>query len=158
MIVAIVLVVQFTMQIFDSAHVDIGNRPGSAVAMVLAQMQRQMATRHLHIDGRVGSKAVLPVGLTTEKIEIELAGLGQREDAEYRHGASEFDRHLRSPGMLRPAGCAFLASAARRYDLMNDLMSGGLHRAWKDALVTAVNPPPSDKPFALLDLAGGTGD
>ena len=49
-------------------------------------------------------------------------------------------------------------SVARRYDLMNDLMSGGLHRAWKDALVTAVNPPRSDKGFALLDLAGGTGD
>src|SRR5471032_2169883 len=50
-------------------------------------------------------------------------------------------------------------SVARRYDLMNDLMSGGLHRAWKDALVTAVNPPrKSDKPFALLDLSGGTGD
>jgi demethylmenaquinone methyltransferase / 2-methoxy-6-polyprenyl-1,4-benzoquinol methylase len=49
-------------------------------------------------------------------------------------------------------------SVARRYDLMNDLMSGGLHRAWKDALVTAVNPPRSDKDFALLDLAGGTGD
>jgi demethylmenaquinone methyltransferase/2-methoxy-6-polyprenyl-1,4-benzoquinol methylase len=49
-------------------------------------------------------------------------------------------------------------SVARRYDLMNDLMSGGLHRAWKDALVVAVNPPRSDKPFALLDLAGGTGD
>ena len=32
-------------------------------------------------------------------------------------------------------------SVARRYDLMNDLMSAGLHRAWKDALVTAVNPP-----------------
>ncbi len=30
---------------------------------------------------------------------------------------------------------------ARRYDLMNDLMSAGLHRAWKDALVTAINPP-----------------
>jgi demethylmenaquinone methyltransferase/2-methoxy-6-polyprenyl-1,4-benzoquinol methylase len=49
-------------------------------------------------------------------------------------------------------------SVARRYDLMNDLMSGGLHRAWKDALVTAVNPPKGDRDFALLDLAGGTGD
>ena len=49
-------------------------------------------------------------------------------------------------------------SVARRYDLMNDLMSGGLHRAWKDALVTAVNPPKGDMPFASLDLAGGTGD
>jgi len=49
-------------------------------------------------------------------------------------------------------------SVARRYDLMNDLMSGGLHRAWKAALVTAVNPPKGGTPFALLDLAGGTGD
>ncbi len=49
-------------------------------------------------------------------------------------------------------------SVAKRYDLMNDLMSGGLHRLWKDALVTAINPPKSDKEFALLDLAGGTGD
>ena len=49
-------------------------------------------------------------------------------------------------------------SVARRYDLMNDLMSGGLHRAWKDALLTAVNPPRSGREFALLDLAGGTGD
>ncbi len=49
-------------------------------------------------------------------------------------------------------------SVARRYDLMNDLMSGGLHRAWKDALVTAINPPKGDQPFSLLDLAGGTGD
>ena len=49
-------------------------------------------------------------------------------------------------------------SVARRYDLMNDLMSGGLHRAWKDALVTAVNPPKTERPFTLLDLAGGTGD
>ena len=49
-------------------------------------------------------------------------------------------------------------SVARRYDLMNDLMSGGLHRAWKDALVTAVNPPRNEQPFSLLDVAGGTGD
>jgi len=48
-------------------------------------------------------------------------------------------------------------SVARRYDLMNDLMSFGLHRAWKDALVTAANPP-KNEPFALIDIAGGTGD
>src|SRR5499427_3225021 len=49
-------------------------------------------------------------------------------------------------------------SVARRYDLMNDLMSGGLHRAWKDALVSAVRPPRGKQPFAVLDVAGGTGD
>jgi len=48
-------------------------------------------------------------------------------------------------------------SVARRYDLMNDLMSFGLHRAWQNALITAVDPPKS-LPFALLDVAGGTGD
>src|SRR5271166_3279568 len=48
-------------------------------------------------------------------------------------------------------------SVARRYDLMNDLMSFGLHRAWKDALVTAINPS-KNRPFAFLDIAGGTGD
>jgi demethylmenaquinone methyltransferase/2-methoxy-6-polyprenyl-1,4-benzoquinol methylase len=48
-------------------------------------------------------------------------------------------------------------SVARRYDLMNDLMSLGLHRVWKDTLANAVNPP-KNLPFALLDIAGGTGD
>ncbi len=47
---------------------------------------------------------------------------------------------------------------APRYDLMNDLMSGGLHRVWKDILVTAVNPPRNERPFSALDVAGGTGD
>jgi demethylmenaquinone methyltransferase / 2-methoxy-6-polyprenyl-1,4-benzoquinol methylase len=49
-------------------------------------------------------------------------------------------------------------SVASRYDLMNDLMSGGLHRVWKDIMVNALNSPRGDKPFALLDVAGGTGD
>jgi demethylmenaquinone methyltransferase/2-methoxy-6-polyprenyl-1,4-benzoquinol methylase len=49
-------------------------------------------------------------------------------------------------------------SVARRYDLMNDLMSVGLHRVWKDLMINALNPPRSDAPFALLDVAGGTGD
>jgi demethylmenaquinone methyltransferase / 2-methoxy-6-polyprenyl-1,4-benzoquinol methylase len=41
---------------------------------------------------------------------------------------------------------------------MNDLMSAGLHRVWKDLMINALNPPRSEVPFALLDVAGGTGD
>ncbi len=46
-------------------------------------------------------------------------------------------------------------SVAPRYDLMNDLMSAGVHRLWKNALVDVLNPRPGEK---LLDVAGGTGD
>jgi demethylmenaquinone methyltransferase/2-methoxy-6-polyprenyl-1,4-benzoquinol methylase len=49
-------------------------------------------------------------------------------------------------------------SVAQRYDLMNDLMSAGLHRVWKDLMISALNPPRSESPFVLLDVAGGTGD
>jgi demethylmenaquinone methyltransferase/2-methoxy-6-polyprenyl-1,4-benzoquinol methylase len=54
-------------------------------------------------------------------------------------------------GMVR----AVFDSVARRYDLMNDLMSLGVHRAWKRTLITALDPSPRR---TLLDLAGGTGD
>ena len=46
---------------------------------------------------------------------------------------------------------------AGRYDVMNDLMSAGLHRLWKDRLVAMVNPPKRGA-FTHLDVAGGTGD
>jgi demethylmenaquinone methyltransferase/2-methoxy-6-polyprenyl-1,4-benzoquinol methylase len=54
-------------------------------------------------------------------------------------------------GMVR----AVFDSVAPRYDLMNDLMSLGVHRVWKSLLVTALQPNPR---HTLLDLAGGTGD
>jgi demethylmenaquinone methyltransferase/2-methoxy-6-polyprenyl-1,4-benzoquinol methylase len=47
------------------------------------------------------------------------------------------------------------SSVARRYDLMNDLMSGGMHRLWKDRFVSRVKPRAGEK---VLDMAGGTGD
>jgi demethylmenaquinone methyltransferase / 2-methoxy-6-polyprenyl-1,4-benzoquinol methylase len=47
------------------------------------------------------------------------------------------------------------SSVAKRYDLMNDLMSGGVHRLWKDAMVEWLNPRPGQR---ILDVAGGTGD
>jgi demethylmenaquinone methyltransferase/2-methoxy-6-polyprenyl-1,4-benzoquinol methylase len=49
-------------------------------------------------------------------------------------------------------------SIARRYDLMNDLMSGGLHRIWKDTVVNMLRPPHGPAPYRVLDVAGGTGD
>ena len=50
---------------------------------------------------------------------------------------------------------AVFSSVARKYDLMNDAMSGGMHRLWKDRFVRRVKPQPGE---AILDMAGGTGD
>ena len=50
---------------------------------------------------------------------------------------------------------AVFDSVAPRYDLMNDLMSGGIHRLWKDTMVAWLKPRPGQ---VLLDVAGGTGD
>ena len=58
---------------------------------------------------------------------------------------------LEKAGLVR----AVFDSVAPRYDLMNDLMSLGVHRIWKRIFVTALNPRPRD---TLLDLAGGSGD
>jgi len=54
----------------------------------------------------------------------------------------------------RRVGAVF-SSVARRYDIMNDLMSGGMHRLWKDRFVARLKPRPGE---TILDMAGGTGD
>src|SRR5438552_18434105 len=54
----------------------------------------------------------------------------------------------------RRVGAVF-SSVARRYDVMNDLMSGGMHRLWKDRFVARVKPRAGEE---ILDMAGGTGD
>lgn len=50
---------------------------------------------------------------------------------------------------------AVFSSVAAKYDIMNDAMSGGMHRRWKDRFVRRVKPQPGE---AILDMAGGTGD
>ena len=66
-----------------------------------------------------------------------------------------FGDELVSPGeKTRRVGQVF-SSVARRYDMMNDLMSGGLHRRWKDRFVARVKPRTGEQ---ILDMAGGTGD
>src|SRR5437870_11981500 len=54
----------------------------------------------------------------------------------------------------RRVGAVF-TSVARRYDVMNDLMSAGMHRLWKDRFVNRVKPRKDEH---ILDMAGGTGD
>src|SRR4051812_2536514 len=54
----------------------------------------------------------------------------------------------------RRVGAVF-SSVARSYDIMNDLMSGGMHRLWKDRFVARVKPRSGEN---ILDMAGGTGD
>jgi len=55
------------------------------------------------------------------------------------------------PGLVRDV----FDRVAHRYDLMNDLMSGGVHRLWKDAVAARLNPQPGE---LIVDCAGGTGD
>ena len=55
------------------------------------------------------------------------------------------------PGLVRDV----FDKVARRYDLMNDLMSVGVHRLWKDATAARLNPQPGE---VIIDCAGGTGD
>ena len=55
------------------------------------------------------------------------------------------------PGLVR----GVFDRVAKRYDLMNDLMSGGVHRLWKDAVAARLNPQPGE---TIVDCAGGTGD
>ncbi|MBT0670344.1 class I SAM-dependent methyltransferase [Novosphingobium profundi] len=50
---------------------------------------------------------------------------------------------------------AIFSNVARKYDIMNDAMSGGMHRVWKDTFVRRVKPQPGEQ---ILDMAGGTGD
>jgi demethylmenaquinone methyltransferase / 2-methoxy-6-polyprenyl-1,4-benzoquinol methylase len=71
-------------------------------------------------------------------------------DATVDFGFRQVDRREKST-MVR----AVFDSVATRYDLMNDLMSLGIHRAWKRDFVVALRASPGER---LLDLAGGTGD
>jgi len=64
-----------------------------------------------------------------------------------------------NPGEKQPLVNDVFHKVAKRYDIMNDLMSAGMHRIWKDAMVTSIAPPKNDtRQWKSLDVAGGTGD
>jgi demethylmenaquinone methyltransferase/2-methoxy-6-polyprenyl-1,4-benzoquinol methylase len=70
-------------------------------------------------------------------------------------GEADFGFRRVAEGEKAPLVRAVFESVAPRYDLMNDLMSGGLHRLWKATLVDTLRPRPG---MRILDVAGGTGD
>ena len=73
--------------------------------------------------------------------------------------ATSFGFQAVKEGDKQPRVNKVFHQVAERYDVMNDLMSGGMHRLWKDAFVAWLNPPQRARaPFKLLDVAGGTGD
>src|SRR6267378_7278059 len=69
--------------------------------------------------------------------------------------AIDFGFRLVPEAEKAPLVHAVFDSVAGRYDLMNDLMSAGIHRWWKAEMVRWLNPRPGQR---LLDVAGGTGD
>ncbi len=73
------------------------------------------------------------------------------QDSTSNHFGFRPVNHDAKAGMVREV----FSSVASRYDLMNDLMSGGMHRLWKNDFVSRINVPAT---AAILDLAGGTGD
>jgi demethylmenaquinone methyltransferase / 2-methoxy-6-polyprenyl-1,4-benzoquinol methylase len=68
---------------------------------------------------------------------------------------TDFGFHRVPEGEKAPLVRALFESVASRYDLMNDLMSAGIHRWWKSEMVAWLKPRPGQR---LLDVAGGTGD
>jgi len=84
--------------------------------------------------------------MSPEPTDTPDPGAGQSASFGYRDVPAD-----EKEGMVRRV----FESVAPRYDLMNDLMSAGVHRLWKNTLIDVVNPRPGEK---FLDVAGGTGD
>jgi demethylmenaquinone methyltransferase/2-methoxy-6-polyprenyl-1,4-benzoquinol methylase len=69
--------------------------------------------------------------------------------------STEFGTETVTPEQKTDKVLGVFDSVATRYDIMNDVMSGGVHRLWKDKFVRQINPKAGQK---ILDVAGGTGD
>lgn len=81
--------------------------------------------------------------------------MGGKETSDQSSGLADFGFSRVSEAEKTRRVRGVFDRVAKRYDLMNDLMSGGIHRRWKARLIDRLNPRPGQ---TLLDLAGGTGD
>lgn len=83
------------------------------------------------------------------------SGQPQASEAETHFGFQTVKESLKAGKVAE-----VFSSVASSYDVMNDAMSFGIHRLWKDHFVRSLNPgrKPGGSPMAILDVAGGTGD
>jgi demethylmenaquinone methyltransferase/2-methoxy-6-polyprenyl-1,4-benzoquinol methylase len=89
--------------------------------------------------------------MTHQDSDLPESGSAATADPDTTHFGYRTVHAAEKTGMVR----GVFDSVASRYDLMNDLMSGGIHRLWKDSFVHQVSPRPG---MACLDVVGGTGD
>ncbi|XP_038698676.1 2-methoxy-6-polyprenyl-1,4-benzoquinol methylase, mitochondrial-like isoform X4 [Tripterygium wilfordii] len=92
--------------------------------------------------------------LAARKLRSDVSPMRSWASLLHSHATSFGYREVREEEKSMMVSDVF-SNVASNYDLMNDLMSGGLHRLWKDRLVSKMNPFPGMK---HLDMAGGTGD
>ena len=129
---------------------------GAAAAGMAAGAAGEAVARVPDGSGGAGDGAAgAPMrGAATGTAARAAAGMADVADG---HGAATTDFGYRTVALAakKPMVRAVFDSVAPRYDLMNDLMSLGVHRVWKGLFATALRPSPGR---TLLDLASGTGD
>lgn len=97
------------------------------------------------------------------RFNVKRCGLASPcKDRHFQEGKHPFVSSFRFPPHSPVDNCVCLTpvyqvfeSVAKKYDVMNDMMSLGIHRAWKDLLIRKMHPLPGTQ---LLDVAGGTGN
>jgi hypothetical protein len=89
------------MEFLDVAHHHAQPRASTAVSMMLAQVQDEVAARHLPVERRVVGEAVIPIDLEAEKALVEFVGLGDIEDAQDRDDAGEFNGYEGRSSFMR---------------------------------------------------------
>ena len=147
---------------------------GAALVEAAIRRPRSRAASARMVVSTSGSSGMLPRCAPAARLSVRAPSRKRRanpamtalreavraHDRPDRPSARPARRLLRLPGgAARGQGRAWSATCSRgsraRYDLMNDLMSGGVHRLWKAALIDWLAPRPG---LRLLDVAGGTGD